>query len=272
MPKASQKALARPEAGEPPHHHEAGLAARFRDVDCWVFDLDNTLYPPHSDLWPKIDQKITQFVSNFHGVDGLTARAIQKYYYQTYGTTLNGLMKEHAIDPHPFLEFAHDIDRSSLPPDARLDAAIARLPGRKFVFTNGSRRHAEATLEQLGIGAHFSDIFDIVASEYLPKPARTPYERFIARHAIAPMRAAMFEDIDRNLEVPAELGMRTILVVPDARGDHKEAWERYISEGPGALGIRFDAVTRDLPGFLDTLSRQLAEPAPAARPPAKNSG
>lgn len=234
--------------------------ARFHGLDTWIFDLDNTLYPPHADLWPKVDQKITQYISDFLGVDGLTARAIQKYYYKVHGTTLNGLMKEHAIDPHAFLDFVHDIDRSNLPADARLAAAIRQLPGRKFVFTNGSRRHAEATMSQLGIADLFDDVFDIIESEFVPKPARQPYERFLARHAIAPVRAAMFEDIPRNLEIPAEMGMRTVLVVPDDRGDHKDDWERLVAEGPGAPGIRFDAVTPDLPDFLTNLVRQLADP------------
>jgi putative hydrolase of the HAD superfamily len=237
-------------------NHFSSLA-RFEGIETWIFDLDNTLYPPHADLWPKVDQKITQYIANLLGVDGLTARAIQKYYYQVHGTTLNGLMREHAIDPHAFLDFVHDIDRSSLPPDARLAAAIELLPGRKFIFTNGSRRHAEATIEQLGIAGLFEDVFDIVESEFVPKPARQPYERFLARHAIAPVRAVMFEDIPRNLEIPAELGMRTVLVVPDARGDHKDDWERLMSDGPGPAGIRFDAVTPDLPEFLTELVLRL---------------
>ena len=238
-------------------------AHRFYGVKTWIFDLDNTLYPPHADLWPKVDEKITAYISNFLGVDGLTARAIQKYYYQTHGTTLNGLMQEHGIDPHAFLDFVHDIDRSNLPPDARLAGAIETLPGRKFVFTNGSRRHAEDTMRQLGIDHLFEDVFDIVASEFIPKPARRPYERFLEQHNISPVTSAMFEDIPRNLEVPAQLGMRTVLVVPDDRGDHKEDWERFVEHGPGADGVRFDAVTHDLPLFLDVLANHLKDRAGA---------
>lgn len=230
---------------------------RFQTVETWIFDLDNTLYPPHSDLWPKVDAKITGYIAEFLGVDGLTARAIQKYYYQTHGTTLNGLMIEHQIDPHEFLEFVHDIDRSNLEPDAQLARAIGNLPGHKYVFTNGSRRHAEETMKQLGIDHLFEDVFDIVASEFVPKPARRPYESFLAKHGVKPVTSAFFEDIPRNLEVPSELGMRTVLVVPDARGDHKDDWERYVEHGPGALGIRFDAVTTNLPEFLDLLSNRL---------------
>ena len=236
------------------------LLRRFTAVETWVFDLDNTLYPPHSDLWPKIDQKITAYIANLLGVDGLTARAIQKYYYQIHGTTLNGLMREHRIDPHAFLDFVHDIDRTTLAHDAQLGAAITALPGRKFVFTNGSVRHAELTMRHLGIDHLFEGIFDIVAGDFQPKPARRTYERFLERYAISPVTAAMFEDIPRNLEVPAELGMRTVLVVPGEAGDHKEDWERYTAHGPGADGIRFDHVTADLPHFLDALRLGLQPP------------
>jgi putative hydrolase of the HAD superfamily len=238
------------------------LKARFEAVESWVFDLDNTLYPPHSDLWPKVDAKITSYISDLFGVDGLTARAIQKYYYQIHGTTLNGLMIEHRIDPHAFLDFVHDIDRSSLLPDMRLGQSIAALPGRKFVFTNGSEKHAAETLRQLGVDHLFDGIFDIVAGDFRPKPARVTYETCLQRFGIQPVRAAMFEDIPRNLEVPAELGMRTILIVPGAEGDHKEDWERFTAEGPGAVGIRFDHVTSDLAGFLIALMAS-ASPPPA---------
>jgi putative hydrolase of the HAD superfamily len=232
--------------------------SRFAHVNTWVFDLDNTLYPPHADIWPKVDARITLFIANHLGLDGISARAMQKYYYQVHGTTLNGLMKEHGVDPHTFLDFVHAIDRSSLLPDAALDAALAALPGRKFIFTNGSCGHAEATLRQLGIAAHFDDIFDIIAADFIPKPAEQPYHAFLARHGINPAKAAMLEDIPHNLAVPKALGMRTILVVPDGRGDHKEVWERHDAADQSAPG--FDAVTDHLPGFLTDLAHHLQTP------------
>jgi putative hydrolase of the HAD superfamily len=235
--------------------------ARFAAIDCWIFDLDNTLYPPHADLWPKVDQKITQYIAHLLGVDGLSARAIQKYYYAQHGTTLNGLMQEHGIDPHAFLDFVHDIDRSNLASDARLSAAIARLPGRKLVFTNGSRGHAVSTMKALGIDHLFEDVFDIISADFIPKPARAPYEGFLKAHAINPARAAMFEDIPRNLIVPADMGMACVLVVPGSQGSNKDAWDKAIDHGPGAPST-FDAVTDDLPGFLDRLSLLLTKAAP----------
>jgi len=126
---------------EPDRH----LAERFAHVDTWVFDLDNTLYPADSDLWPKIDMRITLFMCELFGLDAMSARALQKYYYKQHGTTLNGLMEEFNISPEQFLSFVHDIDRSSLLPNEGLAKAIAALPGRKLILTNGSREHAIRT-------------------------------------------------------------------------------------------------------------------------------
>ena len=186
--------------------------AAFAHVTTWVFDLDNTLYPPSSDLWPKIDQRITVFLAQMFGLDGMSSRALQKYYYQKYGTTLRGLMEDHQISSAEFLEFVHDIDRSSILPDHTLAEAITRLPGRKLILTNGSRKHALQTAKQLGIDHMFEDIFDIVAADLMPKPAAETYQRFFDRHAVDPARAAMFEDIAHNLAVPHARGMKTVLV------------------------------------------------------------
>src|SRR5947209_17264499 len=129
----------------------AEIAEHFTHVGTWVFDLDNTLYPASSDLWPKIDARITLFMCHLFGLDGMSSRALQKYYYERYGTTLRGLMEEHEITAAEFLEFVHDIDRSSLIPNHSLATAITALPGRKLILTNGSREHALRTAEQLGL-------------------------------------------------------------------------------------------------------------------------
>ncbi len=222
------------------------LAARFARVDTWVFDLDNTLYPSDSDLWPRIDERITLFLANLFGLDGLSSRALQKFYYQRYGTTLNGLMKEHKIGADEFLEFVHDIDRSNLKPNHSLATAILALPGRKLILTNGSREHAIRTAEQLGLRHLFEDIFDIVAGDLVPKPAESTYLKFFEAHDVEPARAAMFEDIVLNLEAPHKHGMATTLVVPrDGQVDHREAWEI-----PGNIPAHIDFVTDDLEGFL----------------------
>lgn len=216
-------------------------------VDTWVFDLDNTLYPADCDLWPKIDQRITAFMVNLFGLDGLSARALQKYYYRQYGTTLRGLMTNHGVDPNDFLAFVHDIDRSSLLPNPSLAQAIAALPGRKLILTNGSRDHALLTAEALGLGSMFEDIFDIVAAELIPKPELATYERFFDKHGIDPKTSAMFEDIDRNLRVPHEKGMATVLLVPKpGQGDNREPFEIALS--PSLPHVDF--VTSDLDRFL----------------------
>jgi putative hydrolase of the HAD superfamily len=233
--------------------------AAFAHVETWVFDLDNTLYPPSSDLWPKIDQRITVFMSQLFGLDGLSSRALQKYYYQRYGTTLRGLMEEHAISSDEFLEFVHDIDRSSLVPDHTLAEAITRLPGRKLILTNGSRKHALQTAQKLGIDHMFEDIFDIVAADLMPKPAAETYERFFDRHAVDPARAAMFEDIAHNLAVPHARGMKTVLVTSNAGAhDHREDCE--IAAGAKAAHVEY--LTQDLAGFLFGLGFTGTAPAP----------
>lgn len=228
----------------------ARLARRFAHVDVWVFDLDNTLYPTDSDLWPKIDQRITMFLGEMFGLDGLSARALQKYYYERYGTTLKGLVEEHQLTPDEFLSFVHDIDRSSVQPNHSLAAAIGKLPGRKLILTNGSREHALATARSLGLDKAFEDVFDIVAANLVPKPEAVTYETFFVRHGVEPGRAAMFEDYPKNLLVPHARGMVTTLVAPrpgqlDHRGDFRE-------EESGAPHI--DYVTHDLAGFLEAVA------------------
>jgi len=179
----------------------------FGQVETWIFDLDNTLYPASCRLFDQIDQRMGQFIADLLKVDRIEARRIQKDFFFRHGTTLRGLMVEHSIDPDAFLDFIHDIDHSPVPANAALAEALEGLPGRKLIFTNGTVAHAQKVMARLGVDDHFHGVFDIVHSDYIPKPARRPYEKFIARHAIDPDRAAMFEDIARNLEVPAALGL-----------------------------------------------------------------
>ncbi|MER9658739.1 pyrimidine 5'-nucleotidase [Mesorhizobium sp. M0159] len=223
--------------------------ARFAHVTDWVFDLDNTLYPHHSNLFSQIDVKMTAYVGELLTLPREEARKLQKELYREYGTTLNGLMTRHGIDPDDFLEKVHDIDYSWLVPDPVLGTAIRQLPGRKFIFTNGDRRHAERTARQLGILEHFDDIFDIVAAGLNPKPARQSYEKFAELHAVTGQNAVMFEDLARNLSVPKSLGMTTVLVVPrNFEPTFSEIWER-----DSANEDDVDFVTDDLAGFLTAI-------------------
>jgi putative hydrolase of the HAD superfamily len=232
---------------------ELSLRAKFNHVDTWVFDLDNTLYPSDSDLWPKIDKRITLFLMALFGLDGLSARALQKHYYQRHGTTLRGLINEDLAGHEEFLAFVHDIDRSTLAPNPSLAEEIAALPGRKLIFTNGSRDHAVRTAAQLGLGSVFEDVFDIVASNMIPKPAAAAYAAFFDKHEVDPARAAMFEDIAKNLLVPRARGMTTTLVIAKVdQADHREAHDRAVDDAHS-----IDFATSDLAGFLASVNARL---------------
>ena len=218
----------------------------FGAVETWVFDLDNTLYPHHLNLWQQVDERIRDYIANFLRVTPDEAFRVQKDYYRRYGTSMRGLMEEHGLNPDEFLEVVHQIDHSPLTPNPALGAAIAQLPGRKLILTNGTRRHAEAVLGRLEIAEHFEEVFDIAAADLEPKPRASVYDRFLARHNVDPRKAAIFEDLSRNLEVPHALGMTTVLVVPGGtREVFREEWELAGRDAP-----HVDHVTDDLTGFL----------------------
>jgi len=181
-------------------------------VDTWVFDLDNTLYAARHSLFDQVERRITDYVCEHLTLDREKAREIQKRYFMEHGTTLNGLVTLHDCDPAHYLAYVHDIDYSHIPPDPELDDSLTRLPGRKIVFTNGDVPHAERAMERLGIAHHFDAVFDIVESDYIPKPDPGVYDVFLARHAIDGPRAAMFEDIARNLKPAKERGMTTVWI------------------------------------------------------------
>lgn len=225
--------------------------ADFAHVRDWVFDLDNTLYPHQVNLFAQIDRNMTAFVAELLQLPPEDARLLQKRYYHEHGTTLAGLMHHHAVDPNAFLEKAHSIDYSALMPNDRLGEAIKALPGRKFIFTNGTVSHAQAAARALGILDHFDEIFDIVAADYVPKPAGATYDKFASLHRIDTSRAAMFEDLPRNLLVPRALGMRTVLLVPSNLDDVVlESFERAET---GLEAGSIDYVTDDLVTFLEAL-------------------
>ena len=224
----------------------AAVPRGFASVETWVFDLDNTLYPHDLNLWQQIDDRIRAFVSNFLSVTKEEAFRVQKDYYKRYGTTMRGLMAEHGMKPDDFLEFVHQIDHSPLIPNPKLGEAIEQLPGRKLILTNGTRKHAEAVMQRLDIHRHFEDVFDIAAADLDPKPLPQVYDRFLHKHGVDPRKAAMFEDLARNLSVPHALGMTTVLVVPGgAEPMFREHWEH---EGRDAAHV--DHVTDDLVSFL----------------------
>lgn len=184
----------------------------FSGVDAWVFDLDNTLYPASTNLFAQIDVRMKSYIATLLDLTLEDAFKLQKRYYHLYGTSLRGLILHHQVDPDSFLDYVHDIDHSVLNADPRLDALLAALPGRKLIYTNGSAYHAERTVKRLGVDHHFSDIFDIRAGAYIPKPDPAGYAAMIAKHAVTPSRAVMFEDSHKNLAPAAALGMKTVYV------------------------------------------------------------
>jgi putative hydrolase of the HAD superfamily len=234
---------------------EEELRARFGHVTTWVFDLDNTLYPPDSGIWPKIDERITLFLMDLFGLDGQAARALHRHYYLQHGTTLRGLVEDNIDEAERFLEFVHDIDRSELKPNPALAREIALLPGRKLIFTNGSREHAILTARQIGLDGLFEDAFDIVAARMRAKPAEAAYDAFFERYGVDPQGAAMFEDVVKNLAVPKARGMTTTLVTPrPGHADHRQAHDRATAECAAAMA---DFTTDDLGEFLARLNTEL---------------
>jgi putative hydrolase of the HAD superfamily len=222
----------------------------FGHVETWVFDLDNTLYPHHLNLWQQVDDRIRTFVADFLKVPKDEAFRVQKDYYKRYGTTMRGLMTEHGLNPDDYLAFVHEIDHSPLTPNAALGEALEKLPGRKLILTNGTRKHAEAVMRRLDVHRHFEDVFDIAAADLDPKPLPQVYERFLKRHNVDPRKAAMFEDLARNLAVPHALGMVTVLVVPEGQREvFREGWEL---EGRDAAHV--DYVTENIVDFLSRLN------------------
>src|SRR3984893_12752143 len=229
----------------------------FAHVETWVFDLDNTLYPHHLNLWQHADDRIRSYIASFLGTTYDEAFRKQKDFYKRYGTSMRGLMIEHGMKPDDFLDFFHQIDHSPLQANPALGQAIAKLRGRKLILTNGTRRHADAVLARLELAHHFDDVFDIVAAELEPKPSPQTYDRFLKLCDIDSGKAAIFEGIARNLAVPHALGMTTVLVVPEhTREVFREGWELEGRDAP-----HVDHVTDDLVGFLQAIAVQRATPS-----------
>lgn len=193
----------------------------FSHVTHWVFDLDNTLYPPQARLFDQIEVKMTQFVMDSLGVPRAEADRLRRHYWELYGTTLAGLMHEHDVDPAPYLTEVHEISLDHLEEDRDLAALIADLPGRRIVYTNGSRPYAERVLAARGLSDAFDAVYGVEHAGFRPKPERAAFEAVFARDGVAPKRAAMFEDDPRNLAAPHEMGMRTVHVAPEPHeADH----------------------------------------------------
>ena len=212
------------------------------EIETWIFDLDNTLYPASCRLFDQIHARMTLFIADRLELTPEAAVTVQKTYFREHGTTLRGLMAVDRIDPDDFLAFVHEVDLSCVPQDSALAAALAALPGRKIVHTNGSQRHAERLLDHLGIAASFYGIVDIAAAGYAPKPGLAGYHALLQRHRVDPTAALMAEDMARNLVPAAALGMTT-------------AWVRNSVDWAtaGSQGGHIHHVVDDLGGFLTAI-------------------
>ena len=195
------------------------------DVDNWIFDLDNTLYPESSNLFAKVSKRMTCFIQKEFQLEEEPARVLQRRMFRKYGTTMRGLMTEHNMDPDQFLHFVHDIDVSDMNKDLELAELLSKLPGRRLIYTNGSVPHAKRITGQLGIEHLFEDIFDIVASRFVPKPAPEPYDEMINKFKVDPKRSLMVEDMAKNLRPAADLGMITVWL------RHSKDWSSEDSVG-----------------------------------------
>ncbi|HWA70047.1 MAG TPA: pyrimidine 5'-nucleotidase [Rhizomicrobium sp.] len=227
-----------------------GMAAAerpdFRHVRDWIFDLDNTLYRADNGIFAQIESRMTDYVERFLRLPRDAARAVQKDLYRQYGTTLNGLMREHQVDAEDYLAYVHDIELHDLGPDAALKAALARLPGRRFVFTNGCANHAARILDRIGLSQAFDAVWDIRSMAFAPKPQPQAYASVMAVAGVDGPKAAMFDDIARNLVPARAAGMTTVWLKTDA------PWGKH---GPlmGVSDSDIDHQTENLGEFLQSI-------------------
>ncbi|GAA4823228.1 pyrimidine 5'-nucleotidase [Sphingosinicella ginsenosidimutans] len=181
-------------------------------VENWVFDLDNSLYPAACDLFALVDRRIRDYVARRLDLDPDEARRVQKGFFRDHGTTLAGLMANHGVDPHDFLDYVHDIDMARLAADPALVAALDALPGRKFIFTNADERYARRVLDAIGLANAFDGFHDIHTMDYVPKPDPSAYEKLCRRLDIDPTRSLFADDMARNLAPAKAIGMATLWI------------------------------------------------------------
>lgn len=217
------------------------MLAQLSHIRNWIFDLDNTLYPASAGLFNHIDERMGSFVADLIGCETTEAQAIQKAYFFEHGTTLAGLMAEHDVDPHAFLHYVHDIDMSALQANVALADAIARLPGRKLVFTNGDAPYALKVLERLGLQDSFEAIHDIHAVGYQCKPMAAAYASLCDTHGIDPRTSLFVEDMARNLAPAKAIGMTTVWV------------DNGSEQAPDAARDFIDYTTHDIGHWLEQL-------------------
>jgi len=204
-------------------------------IKFWLFDLDNTLYSGDTKVFDQVDKKMSKFISEKLNVSLEEAKKIQKNYFHEYNTTLNGMIKNHDIDANEFLEFVHDVDLEFLKKDEPLKKEIEKLKGKKIIFTNGSKAHASNVTSRIGIEQLFDGVFDIVDSDFYPKPSLEPYKKIIENYKIVPEYCIFFEDIARNLKPAYELGMKTVWIENNEPWAAKYSDEEFVNYKTGSL-------------------------------------
>ena len=224
---------------------DVSFAPMFGHVTDWIFDLDNCLYPASTGLFELIDERMGAYIQRLLSCDAVEAKRVQKAHFHEHGTTLAGLMREHDVDPHEFLEDVHSIPLDRIAPNDRLARGLARLPGRKLIFTNGDAPYARRVLGALGIEDRFDELHDIHASELRPKPDEHGYRLLLDRFGIDPARAVMVEDMAQNLKPAKELGMTTVWVDNGSeRGNHGHHPE-FIDLTIADVGVWLDELLGD---------------------------
>ena len=206
-----------------------------KKIKFWLFDLDNTLYSGDTKVFDQVDKKMSSFISKKLNVDISEAKKIQKSYFHEYNTTLNGMIKNHNIDAEEFLEFVHNVDLNFLKKDLNLKKELNNLIGKKYIFTNGSRAHASNVTKRIGIENVFDGVFDIVDSEFIPKPSIEPYKKIIQKYGIDPEYCIFIEDIARNLKPAHELGMKTVWIENDEPWAAEFSNENFINYKTNSL-------------------------------------
>ena len=230
----------------PPKATRPAMPPALDHIDAWIFDLDNTLYPASADLFGLIDVRMGLYVERLLGVDPAEAKRIQKQLFREHGTTLSGLMHSHAIDPHEFLAFVHDIEMDVLAEDKRLVNAIAKLPGRKLIFTNGDADYADRVLQRLGLSKSFEAIHDIHACAYQPKPQAASYASMVEAFGVNPATSLFVEDMARNLKPAKAIGMTTVWVNNGSEFGNHEADASFIDIEIHDVGHWLDELTRGM--------------------------
>ncbi len=200
-----------------------------KKIKYWLFDLDNTLYSGDTKVFDQVDKKMSFYVSKKLNISLEEAKKIQKNYFQEYNTTLNGMIKNHKINAEEFLDFVHDVDLNFLKKDLNLQNEISNLTGKKYIFTNGSKAHASNVTKRIGIENLFDGVFDIVDSDFVPKPSIEPYKKIIQKYGIDPEYCIFIEDIARNLKPAHELGMKTVWIINDEPWAAKFSNENFIN-------------------------------------------